>query len=209
MGFLSCVWLWREGRLSAVQGPEMSKKFTAVFLLLKNWLRSRSSRRFSTSTQGEYTFRTFQPSDVSGIDRLCQEVGRGNLPRYDRLLLKLSGPRMCIVATKDGQVIGFDHFYFNDRDLKENTVHEGYVAVSNSHAGRGIASHMRRLSAEHFKRCGFSGISTRISHNNYASMASARKCGFISVEDYSDPGTNEIRSYLIHKLTKIRDNQET
>lgn len=178
----------------------MNPRLNAIMMLAKNVTRGMSCPRLTDTVEGDYTFRGFRPSDLPAIAAIYSEDDGSVLPRYNRLLLKLCGGRLCLVATKDSKVIGFDQFYFNDRDLKENTVHEGYVAVAKAHSGRGLASAMRRICAKQFKEAGFSGISTRISQSNRGSMASALKVGFRSIEDYIDPDTSEQRSYLLMRL---------
>jgi RimJ/RimL family protein N-acetyltransferase len=170
-------------------------------MLSKNVLRSLSSPRLEPVERDGYTFRGFKAADLPAVQTIYSEDDGSVFPRFNRLLLRTCGSRMCLVATLGGQVIGFDQFYFNDRDIKENTIHEGYVAVAKAHSGKGVASIMRRISAAHFRRAGFDGISTRISRDNHGSMKSAAKVGFRSVEDYTDPDTGDARSYLVLDLT--------
>ena len=85
----------------------------------------------------------------------------------------------------------------NKKDIKENTIHEGFIGVVPEASGRGIATKMRQMAIQHFKLAGFSGISTRISLNNSASLMSAKKIGFQPVEEYQEPSTGEKRYYMI------------
>jgi len=103
------------------------------------------------------------------------------------------------VVALDGveRVVGIDMFYANKRDVIERTIHEGYVCVSEDMAGKGIGTHMRELAIEHFRRNGLSGISSRISLNNLASLRVAEKSGFAPVEKYYDDEMREERYYLI------------
>lgn len=91
-------------------------------------------------------------------------------------------------------------YYFNSRDVKENTIHEGFIGVTAEAAGQGIATQMRKIAKTHFSLLEIKGISTRISINNVASLRSAQKIGFEPVEQYCDPHTHEERYYMICKL---------
>lgn len=184
----------------------MPSKLKTLTVIGKNVRRSLSIPNFRLAeSAGVYLFRGFVRSDMPSIQNLYTSTTGLPLPLFNRLLLTLCGPRLCIVAlAPDGSLVGFDQFFFNDRDLKENTVHEGYVAVAKTHERRGLASAMRRLSAKHFASAGLYGISTRISADNIASMASAVKTGFRSIENYIDPDTREARSYLVADISSFR-----
>ncbi len=92
----------------------------------------------------------------------------------------VTAPKLVVLAysIEQKKLVGLDFFYFNKRDLEEHTVHEGFIGVSRDFEGRGIATQMRLLAKHHFEKAGLSGISSRISQANAASLASARKVGF-------------------------------
>lgn len=119
----------------------------------------------------------------------------------------ISGRKAMLVATPDtkygskGSVIAMNMYYRNDRDFRENTIHEGFIGVSAHFEGRGIATQMRNLAKNHFARAGLSGISTRISISNHASLRSAEKVGFGPVDSYWDEDMCEDRYYMICKLS--------
>lgn len=64
---------------------------------------------------------------------------------------------MLFVATdsNNNQIIGMDMFYFNPRDLNENTVHEGFIGVLPEYQGQGIATIMRQQAIKHFRLFAF------------------------------------------------------
>ena len=91
-------------------------------------------------------------------------------------------------------------YYLNSRDVREKTIHEGFIGVIPSMTGKGIASAMRSIAKDHFKADGYKGISTRISLNNVSSLQSAIKTGFTPIEEYAEPSTGDRRYYMIAKL---------
>ena len=176
-------------------------KVATLMRIAKITLRSASIPKFAETTHGEYQIRAFKRSEWYELTRSYAMAAGTEMPLFNRLVLYLCGGRLCVVAVnKNNWPVGFDHFYFNDHDLRDSTVHEGYVAVVPAHERQGLASALRRHSIEHFRRAGLVGITTRISHDNAGSMISAKKCGFETVEDYIDLDTNEMRSFMIARL---------
>lgn len=100
----------------------------------------------------------------------------------------------------DMTLLAMNLFYFNQRDLEEGTIHEGFIGVRSSVRGRGIARSLRHYCAEHFRRSGLVGVSTRISVSNAASLKSATRVGFTPVEKYTDPTSDEERYYMVNRF---------
>ena len=114
---------------------------------------------------------------------------------------------MAESQSSDGarSIVGINFYYLNFRDFKEGTVHEGFVGVAPGFEGQGIATAIRRLAVRHFENSGFSGISSRVSCSNFASLKSARKIGYEPVEKYFDDLSGELRFYLVCKLKENSD----
>lgn len=121
-----------------------------------------------------------------------------NLGTAKTLLLKIFGTRLCLAAyNKDNQLIGISLYYFNARDKKENSIHEGYTGVDPRFQNKGLGTELRRLAASHFFSCGLKAISSRVSADNKASFRSALKLGFEPVETYWDSKLGEKRYYMV------------
>lgn len=173
--------------------------------IFRNVARGWGIPEFKPSFHDSYTIRAYKLSDFSAVKRLYTEAEREEMPLFNRLSLMLCSGRLCAVATSpNGVIVGFDQFYFNERDIKDSTVHEAFITVTAHHSGRGLASALRRHSADHFRKAGLAGISTRISHENAASMASARRCGFKIVEEYIDLDSGKQRAYLIVDIRTLK-----
>lgn len=151
-------------------------------------------------------FRGSSASDVKAISEIYQELNdRTVFSWIQRGIYSLFGQRFLLVVEQiDGigafKIVGINIYYFNKRDVRENTVHEGFIGVIPEMCGQGIATKMRQMAIRHFKMAGFSGISTRISLSNKASLASAIKIGFQPIEDYQEPSTGERRYYMVCKF---------
>lgn len=147
--------------------------------------------------------RGYEKKDVSAVrevySKLNYKLG------FKEVLANLIGSRCLIVAVKlneknEKYVVGINLYYLNTRDLKDGTIHEGFIGVLPEHEGQGIATKMRRHAITHFRKAGFSGLSTRISKNNLRSLLSADKLGFKIVDKYFDLAKNEYRYYLVLKF---------
>jgi RimJ/RimL family protein N-acetyltransferase len=95
------------------------------------------------------------------------------------------------------KIIGTELYYFNSRDIKENTIHQGFRGVLPAWQGKGIGTSITRHAVNHFKNSRIDGISSRVSLNNLASLRSNMKLGFRPVEEYFDKSMQEKRYYLI------------
>ena len=155
---------------------------------------------------GDLIFRGYSASDAKAISEIYQELNDGAVfSRIQRELYSRVGRRcMLVVEQREpfgaSKIVGMNMYYLNKRDIQENTIHEGFVGVVPAANGRGIATQMRQIAIRHFKSAGFSGISTRISLNNVASLMSAKKIGFQAVEEYQEPSTGEQRCYMVFKF---------
>lgn len=142
-----------------------------------------------------------------GLDRRSYHGAKGlyekfssskRLSRSRRLLYRLFGSKLVVVCQdQDGRLLGAAFYYFNERDIRDGTVHVSFSVVDFFARGRGVATEIRRSGILHFLENGLKGISSRVSVENKASLASNFKLGFESIETYTDPVTGQVRHYLI------------
>ena len=148
------------------------------------------------------SIRQFELRDHQTIVELQRSLGQGAWGGLARLLLRWRGRRCCLVAEADGgRIAGFAFFYFNQRDLRENTVHEGFIGVREEFSGRGLATRLRRAAVTSFSRVpGLKGLSSRIDMDNVASIRSGEKIGYELVEVYRDSRSGKQRGYYVLKF---------
>ena len=148
-------------------------------------------------------FRGYVDADFYSVSEIYSNLnGNSMFPQLYRYLYRCIGKRCLFLVEQENmrgmpRIVGMNMYYFNRRDVMEGTVHEGFVGVLPEVGGRGIATKMRQMAIQHFKAAGFSGVSTRISSNNAASLASAEKIGFQRIEEYFERSTGEQRCYMI------------
>jgi RimJ/RimL family protein N-acetyltransferase len=117
-----------------------------------------------------------------------------------RYIVYLFISRKMVFIARDisvNRIIGTELYYFNQRDLREKTVHQGFRRILPAWQGRGIGTSLTGYAVNHFKNSKINGISSRVSLNNMASLRSNMKLGFRPVEEYFDENMHENRYYLI------------
>lgn len=155
---------------------------------------------------GEFIFRGYTELDADAIAEIYHQLNGGAVfSRVQRKLYRHIGKRCLFVVEQNNtlgssKIVAMNMYYLNRRDVRENTIHEGFIGVVPEVGGQGIATKMRQMAVEQFRVSGFSGISTRISLDNSPSIISAKKIGFQPVEEYQDTSTGEQRYYMICKF---------
>lgn len=178
------------------------KKLKALLLNLLKFSKSKSRLKnfhsIESFTNTNIRIRSYNYADEVSVKKLYKELNGIDLSIYHRELYKREGDKLLFISIDKNKIVGMDMFYFNSRDFKENTIHEGFIGVLPESEGQGIATEMRQEAIKHFQKNGLSGISTRISKNNLGSLRSAKKLGFKPVEEYYDEQMKEKRYYLIN-----------
>lgn len=194
--------------------PRLSKTiFSATVFLARNLWMAKDIPVFS---KGEFKDVEFHPCTkelVPYIVKLYKEFHSGKkLDAAKENTLKLVGHKLCLVVKdkKTQRIAGYSLYYFNHRDIKEATVHEGDTALLQEYRGRGIGTAQRLHALRHFARCPFiKGVSSRVSLNNLASLKSNQNLGFREQERYFDKNMGEERAYLVCELSQYRKNPTT
>jgi hypothetical protein len=136
--------------------------------------------------------------DISAMRNLYRAWNEGKDFSFCRIVfLVFLGRKTCLVAKRAGRLVGYDLFYVNKRDIYDNTVHEGFIALLEEELGHGLGTLLRTISGRHFYDCGVSGISSRIYKENGPSMTSAIKVGFKITETRIEPGSQKTQAYLV------------
>lgn len=171
-----------------------------IKFLFQNIRHASKLARINTGEAGEIVIRGMKNADVAQVNAILLLLNNGaGLSWSRRLLYQSVGTRIGFVAVKTqvNEIIGADLFYFNPRDLSENTIHEGFIGVLPAYQGQGVASRLRSHAIEILGKSKLAGISTRISVANAGSFKSADKMGFQVVDRYFDSGIGEERCYLV------------
>ena len=181
---------------------------TALFLARNIW-KTRNIPVIPKKSLSQVEFLPCTKDFVPSVAQLYSEFHQGrNLGVAKKSLLKLAGKKLCLVVRdkETGKIVGFSLYYFNSRDLKEKTVHSGFIGLLPEYRGRGIGTERGLHALRHFGRSqSLRGISCRVSLNNTASLKSTNKVGFKEKERYYDPIMGEERVYLVCDLAPYRE----
>lgn len=105
-------------------------------------------------------------------------------------------PRKCVRIAWSGEIAGIQFLYFNARDVRDSTIHEGWIAVPEEFRDRGIARRLRSHTRESLRGSPVKAVSSRISYGNVSSMRSAEAAGFRVRSRYRDANSGDERAYL-------------
>jgi GNAT superfamily N-acetyltransferase len=192
-------------RLLAMLGKTCRAMASFPIGLGRNFWCARKISRCPSARFNGFVVRSPTAAELAAVDALYASLTNGvHLGLHGKLMLRLLGAKLCLVALDEqrGDMVGLALFYFNVRDRREDTVHEGYVGLLEKKRGKGLGSFMVRHALQNFARSGLAGISTRISVNNIVSLKMNEAVGFIPVETYYDPRFGEERHYLVCDLRK-------
>jgi len=183
--------------------------FSIVLFLIRNLWKAKSMPIIPKGKAEGVEFLPCTKDLAPCIVRLYPGFHKGTkLGIAKRAMLRLAGRKLCLVVEDaiNKRVVGYSLYYFNYRDIREKTVHEGDTGILPEFQGRGIGTAQRLHALRHFARCQFiEGVSSRVSLNNLASLKSNLKLGFKEKERYYDPIMGEERVYLVCDLAPYRE----
>ena len=181
------------------------KSSILLFLVfIKGVFFSRKLHDIDISHFKSYEIRGLRRAELGQFFMTYKKFSGNKLPVFSRLLYLISSRKFIFVAVSRcgsvSDIVGIDMYYCNLRDFEDRTIHEGFIGVGSQSQGQGIATELRRVAIAHFSGGKLTGISSRISLNNSGSLASARKLGFLPIEQYYDSAAREERYYLVRPL---------
>jgi O-antigen/teichoic acid export membrane protein len=141
ISYLLAIGRWRN----RIMNTKTKSVISGIVFIARNIYAARKVSEIKNEKMGNLLFRGYLPSDASIISEIYQKLNNGNIfSRVQHELYSRIGRRFMIVvehgdisgATK---IVGMNMYYLNRRDVKENTVHEGFIGVEPMMGGRGIA----------------------------------------------------------------------
>jgi L-amino acid N-acyltransferase YncA len=155
--------------------------FVAVNLWCTRSIPSAVPVSLPASIPGEdLVLRTIRAPDIDRFAAIHAALQSGKpLSASRRWLYGRVGSKLVwVVETSDRRLVGFNMYYFREREWARGIVHGAFIGVAPDHRRRGLADAMRAAAAMHFARAGVAGISTRIHADNLPSLRSAERQGF-------------------------------
>lgn len=174
-------------------------RFPLMFVARNLWC-GKKVHPFTVARFGAFVVGPLSRKYLCAVDDLYADLNGGKrLGRQEMFVLTLLGSRYCLLVRdiERDEVVGAAFYYFNARDLKDGTVHEGFIGLREAVRNAGLGMFIRRHALENFALSGLSGVSSRVSVNNLPSLKGNEKLGFVPVETYFDASMGEERHYLI------------
>jgi len=175
-----------------------------ILFIGSNFIRVMRMPPIEVSRSG-YGIGGIRRTDVNDALSLYRKLQNGlplSLPK--RFLYFFFGPRL-IFAARSGyrqKLSGVGLYYFTQKDIKENTIHQGFTGVSENLRGKGLGTAIRKTALIHFSRSGLSGVSSRVSASNIASIKSNQNLGFKVQDVYFDNEMKKKRYYMVCRFNE-------
>ncbi|HIX58024.1 MAG TPA: GNAT family N-acetyltransferase [Candidatus Anaerobiospirillum pullistercoris] len=168
---------------------------------LNHKLARRIHRKKESQTFGDYTFVVGSARYLKDIQGLHFHLFRQPMLNWLIWLYRFSSENLVSLALdKDGKVVGYECFMFNEVEIQDRILHEVYVGVTDEHQGKGVATALRKFSINSYDFGNLKGLSTVALNNDIKALRSAQKAGYgITKQSLKPPG-----QYLFKALTEER-----
>lgn len=180
-----------------------------LFFIFINITKFMFIRKIDVIEFDEFTIRGCKRHELKKVTQFLEEMKSNAISSfYKKIIYFLFSEKIIFLVLEKNKeneikVVGINLYYINFKDLKNSTVHGGYIGVLPMNQGVGIATKLRWAAKKHFYKVGFWGISSRISISNRASLKTAEKMGYVVEYKYYDSSMNEERYYLVCKLRNL------
>lgn len=174
--------------------------------IMRNVVRSRKMPEFQKVEFDNLTIEPCRKEYLEEIFSLYKNLhNEKDLAKRNKLLLRLAGNKFCYVVKSGNEIVGLGLYYFNKKDIMENTIHEGYTGFKKEYRGKGIGTIARKNALYHFSKVkSIMGVSSRIDLDNEASYRGNIKLGFEVRDKYFDTSLNKERVYLVCDLKEYK-----
>ena len=174
--------------------------------IMRNLLCSIKMPEFQKFEFDELAIESCKSEYLEEVFDLYKNLHNGkDLSKRNKLLLRLAGNKFCYVVKSNSEVVGLGLYYFNQKDIRENTIHVGYTGLKKDYRGKGVGTVARKNALYHFSQVkSITGISSRVDIDNEASYRRNIKLGFEVREQYFDVDSKKERVYLVCDLKEYK-----
>lgn len=175
--------------------PRKSTIFIRLFV--QNFNNAKTLRPIAGKSADKYLFVGMERADFFKFRFLYFMASGKKLNLFQFVLSWLYSDRlvMCCIEKSTNRLIGAEIYYFNQRDLDNSTIHQGYRMIHHSYQGMGIGTMLTKYSLRHFKSQNLQGVSSRVKSDNMSSLKSNLKSGFKIAETFKLP--NGVDEYYL------------
>lgn len=155
-------------------------------------------RHYMEEQYEDYTFATGSIKYLKQMQMLHAELFRVPMLNWLVWLYRFRSPELVSVALdKEGNLVGYECFMFNEGEVKENILHGLFVGVTERVQGKGIATALRRFSIKTYDFGNLNALSTVALVDDIKALRSAQKAGYGIEKQSLKPSGH----YLVKHLT--------
>ncbi|HAR80229.1 MAG TPA: hypothetical protein DCR21_05290 [Succinivibrionaceae bacterium] len=171
-------------------------------LIHMNIRMARGARRKEELRDDGLIFRAGTKADLKKIDEQHLKIYKVPILEWLRRVYSVCPEELIgVVETQDKELIGYDLFMFNESEVTQEIIHEWEVVIAPEYQGRGIATRLRRYSAESYNHGRLAGVSTLAGFSDVKALRTAQKAGFAITRASAKPPAH----YLFKYLKKAQD----
>ncbi len=171
-------------------------------IIRENQKRAKKLRQEIVLNEDGFTFKRGEARYLKQICNLHIVVFRKPMLPWLTWMYRLCARELIsVVVDENDNVVAYDLFFFEPSEMKENILHELYVAVSPQYQDRGIGVKLRQYSIKCYDEGYVSGLSTLADFDNIKALRTAQKAGYAITKTSAKPHAY----YLFKYLTKRYD----
>lgn len=172
-----------------------------VRLWRMNMRLSRHIRKQITRKDGDLTFTFGTAAKLKEIESLHAQCFRQLMVPWLKWVYKFRMNELCgMVLDKEGKVVAYDLFMFQEAEQDQGIIHEIYVAVAPEYQGQGLSTKLRQFSLECYDDGCLKGASTLAGFDHVKALRSAQKSGYAITKSSAKPPAH----YLYRPFHKVR-----
>ena len=126
---------------------------TDFIFIIQNLLCSVKMPEFQKFEFDELVIESCRSEYLEEVFHLYKDLhNEKDLSRRNKLLLRLAGNKFCYVVRSGSEIVGIGLYYFNKKDVRENTIHEGYTGLKKEYRGKGVGTIAQKMHSIIFRK---------------------------------------------------------
>lgn len=147
--------------------------------------------------EGELCLQPMQKKHLPQVQELHKELcGQPLLPWLYKAYCRCPQELGSVITDKDGRVIAYDLFMFNEAEVNQNLIHEQYLGVAREYQGKGLAVKLRRYSLSCYNHGKLRGASTLAFFHDIKALRTAQQAGYAIVSQSAKPPAHYLVQYF-------------
>mgnify|MGYP003372355782 CR=1 FL=1 len=173
--------------MDIIHNIEHFKKALRILRLHQKY--ANNLRSYEKDKFNDIEFRPGRARDLKAIEQLHLRTFRIPLLNFLRWVYRFKAMELVSVACdKEGRIIAYDLFMFEESEISEKILHELYVAVDPEYQDKGIATALRRYSVRAYaQKRTLKGLSTLARPHDIKALRTAQSAGYAITKAAAKP----------------------